>query len=289
MQTARSGIDRFDELVSRQRPIVMGILNVTPDSFYDGGSDSTVDESIERGIALIDAGADIVDVGGESTRPPGADYGSGAATVTEEEELARVAAVIAGISAMRPDTMVSIDTMKPGVARHALSVGATMINDVSAGTFDQSIWDVAAEGRVPCVLMHGLTFGDRRPIEQFSYVDVVEEVHAFLTQRISMARGAGVERVIADVGIGFSKGVDQNLEILRHYERFADLGVPTLLGASRKSFIGRITGGLPVSQRIEGSLATAGHAWERGASILRVHDVGPTVRYIATLRALRKQ
>lgn len=288
MDRARTGIERFDALMAQGLPVVMGILNVTPDSFYDGGRDETIDASIERGVSLIDEGAAIVDVGGESTRPPGMDYGNGAAAVGEEEETTRVGRVIEELARLRPDVMISIDTMKPNVARHALAMGASMINDVSAGSYDSAIWSVVADGHVPYVLMHGYQYGDVRPIEMITYSDVVDEVHAFLQERIAGARQAGVDRIIADIGLGFAKGLDENLTLLRNYDRFADLGVPTLLGASRKSFIGRITGGLPPSQRLEGSLATVGHAWGLGATIFRVHDVAATVRYLATLRALQR-
>lgn len=281
-----TGIERFDALMARQDAVVMGILNVTPDSFFDGGRDGAISESIERGLRMADEGADIIDVGGESTRPPGHDYGIGAMRISEEEEIARVSSVVRELARQRPDVMISIDTMKPEVARHSLKRGAAMINDVSAGSYDDTIWTVAATGNVPYVLMHGHKHGDVRRIDQITYANVVHQVYTFLEERIGMSGNAGVRRIVADVGLGFAKGLEENLALLRSYDRFGALGVPTLLGASRKSFIGRITGGVPPSERLEGSLAVVGHAWSRGAKIFRVHDVAPTVRFLAALAAL---
>lgn len=267
-------------------PLLMGIINVTPDSFSDGGAYLDPADALDQALRLIDEGADIIDIGGESTRPPGTDYGSGAAAISEEEELARVIPVIEAVHAARPDAMISIDTMKPRVARRALEAGAAIINDVSAGSFDREIWNVAAELDVPYVLMHGHDPRNRVPADAVRYDDVVEEVFAFLSERIAGARAAGVGEIIADVGIGFSKGAADNITLLREHRRFLELGVPLLVGASRKSFIGRMLGGLPPEQRLIGTLAAHAAAMLGGASILRVHDVGAAREFFTVFNQL---
>ncbi len=269
-----------------QRPLLMGIVNATPDSFSDGGAHRDAHDAIAHALCLLDEGADIIDIGGESTRPPGADYGAGSAAITLDEELRRVIPVIEGLHRERPDATISIDTMKPEVARQAVAAGARIINDVSAGSYDSSIWSVAGELGVPYILMHGHDPRNRVTADTVRYGDVVEEVFTFLRERIDAARSAGAGEVIADVGIGFAKGAEQNMQLLREHRRFLDLGVPLLVGASRKSFIGRMLGGLPPEERLYGTLAAHAVAAFNGASIVRVHDVRPAREFFTVLARL---
>jgi dihydropteroate synthase len=267
-------------------PRIMGIVNVTPDSFSDGGLYLDAGRGARHAIQLLDEGADIIDIGGESTRPPGNDYGSGSAAISEEEELRRVLPVIERVKAERPDAVISIDTMKAGVARRAAAAGASIINDVSAGRHDESIWSVAAELNLPYILMHGHDPADRRSVDETAYDDVVAEVHEFLRERIALAARAGVRRIIADVGIGFAKGLRENVRLLREHDRFIDLGVPLLVGASRKSFIGRLLGGLPPDERLHGTLAAHAAAALGGATIIRAHDVRAAREFFTVFSAL---
>ncbi len=269
-----------------EMPVLMGIVNVTPDSFSDGGRYLQPKLAIEHALRMLEEGADIVDIGGESTRPPGRDYGVGSRAVEAAEELRRVIPVIEGVRRARPDAVISVDTMKPEVARRAVEAGARIINDVSGGRFDEEIFHVAAESGARYVLMHGHDPSDIRPVDQIGYRDVVEEVFEFLRTRIERARAAGVREVIADVGIGFSKGVGENVALLRRHERFLELGVPLLVGASRKSFVGRLTGLTAPQMRLNGTLAAEAVAVLNGATMLRVHDVAPTREFFAVLQAL---
>lgn len=251
----------------QERPLVMGILNVTPDSFFDGGEWYETDRAINRGHQMIAEGADIVDVGGESTRP-------GAQPVEEGEELRRVLPVVEALSA---HVRVSIDTTKTAVAAAAVSAGATLVNDVSA-----ELWPVAADGGVGWVAMHRKgTPADmqRRP----HYDNVVDEVSSFLAERAQVARAAGVGEVWIDPGIGFGKNVQHNLALLGAVDALADMGYPLLVGTSRKSFLGVISplpdgSPAPVDDRAPASLATATWALARGASMVRVHDVAASVQ-----------
>ena len=245
----------------------MGVLNVTPDSFSDGGLWLDAEAAIAHGLEMVAQGADIVDVGGESTRP-------GAEPVEEVEERRRVIPVI---QALAPRVRVSIDTMKAGVAEAALAAGATVVNDVSA-----SLWPVAAAGRAGWVAMH--MRGEPRTMQQEPiYDDVVAEVKAFLTDRADQAEAAGVSEIWIDPGIGFGKTVEHNLSLLRHLSELVDTGRPVVIGTSRKSFLGRLAAPagqppVPADDRLEGSLATAVWAAVQGAGIVRAHDVEPTVQ-----------
>lgn len=267
-------------------PLLMGIVNVTPDSFSDGGRYLAADNAVEQAIRLLDDGADIIDIGGESTRPPGKSYGAGFEPVSDDMEMERVIPVIERLSRERPGTIISIDTMKATVARAAVSAGARIINDVSAGRHDESIWIVAAEHALPYILMHGHDPADRRPADEFHYNDLVMEVHEFLLERITRVRAAGVESIVADVGIGFAKGALGNITLLREHRRFIDLGVPLLVGPSRKAFIGALLGGLPAGERVNGTLAACAVAASNGASILRVHDVRAVREFLTVFAAL---
>jgi dihydropteroate synthase len=255
-------------LLDLDRPRVMGILNVTPDSFSDGGDFFSPDQAVARAERMVAAGAVIIDVGGESTRP-------GAAAVGVKEELARVIPVIERIRARLPDIVISIDSSKPEVMRAAAAAGATMINDVRALRADGALAAAAALDAAVC-LMHML--GEPRTMQQDPrYVDVVAEVRGFLAERIAACVAAGIarERLVVDPGFGFGKTLEHNLALLRHLGEFRALGVPLLAGLSRKSMIGALTG-RPVGERLYGSIALATLAAWQGASILRVHDVAET-------------
>jgi dihydropteroate synthase len=253
------------------RPLVMGILNVTPDSFSDGGRFLDPAAAVAHGLELFDEGADVVDVGGESTRP-------GAAPVEEAEELARVVPVVEAL-ARSGRGRVSIDTTKPRVAEAAVEAGATLINDVSA-----SLGEVAASWGVGWVAMH--MQGTPRTMQaEPHYDDVVGEVRRFLVEKAEAARAGGVEEVWIDPGIGFGKTQAHNLSLLRHLDALAATGFPVLVGTSRKSFLGALVGGAGPDDRIEGSLATAVWAIHRGAAAVRVHDVRATVQAVALCAA----
>jgi dihydropteroate synthase len=250
-------------------PRVMGIVNVTPDSFADGGEHATTEAAIAHGLALAGEGADILDVGGESTRP-------GAEDVSVEEELRRVVPVIEAL-AQQTALPISIDTSKPEVMRAAVAVGAGMINDVYALRRKGAL-DAAAELGVPVVLMHML--GEPRSMQDAPrYDDVVADVHRFLAERIFAAEMAGIAKknIVVDPGFGFGKTVEHNLLLLAQLERFRELGVPILAGLSRKRTIGALTDRDDPRQRVHGSVAAHLIAAQRGAMLLRVHDVAATL------------
>jgi dihydropteroate synthase len=257
----------YRRLVSLELPYaIMGVINVTPDSFSDGGVFDNELAVIAHARRLIGEGASIIDVGGESTRP-------GAAPVPAAEELARVIPVIEGIRHLGLPVQISIDTMKLAVAEAALDAGASYINDVTAFRHDPDLAGLVADRGVDCCLMHML--GEPRTMQQDPrYDDVVSDVKAFLEERLAAAVAAGVpeERVQLDPGIGFGKTLEHNLELLRRLGEIAAIGRPVVLGTSRKSFIGRITG-RDVAGRVHGTVATCVLGYERGARVFRVHDV----------------
>ena len=266
----------------------MGIVNVTPDSFSDGGRFLDADAAVAHGLALVGAGADLVDVGGESTRP-------GAAAVDEAEELRRVVPVVTRLAA-EAGTPVSIDTTKAVVAAAAIEAGATIVNDVGAGRADEAMFRVVADTGVGYVAMHML--GDPRSMQDAPrYDDVVGEVIAFLRERLDAAQAAGVEHeaLAGDPGIGFGKSVAHNLTLLAHLDALVEvLDVPVLIGTSRKRFLGSVlrdvagVEGAPTpEQRDDGSLATVVWALDAGARVVRVHDVRPAARAVALLEVLR--
>lgn len=252
----------------RSRTYLMGILNVTPDSFAGNGV-MEIESAVARGRVMLAEGADIIDVGGESTRP-------GAISVPLEEELRRVIPVVdrlvEGLGAP-----VSVDTRKAEVARQALRAGAGMVNDVSALGADPQMAAVVAEARVPVVLMH---MGAQPPEQEQADRDIVTEIRVRLAERIeaAVARGIPRERILIDPGFGFGKTVKQNLELLRRLGEFRALGQPLLISTSRKGTIGKVLGGLPVEERVEGTAATVAVAIVQGVDIVRVHDVRVMVR-----------
>jgi dihydropteroate synthase len=241
----------------------MGILNVTPDSFSDGGQFLDRDAAVEHGLAMWRDGAAYVDVGGESTRP-------GAEPVDDETELTRVVPVIAALVA--EGVTVSIDTRHRMVAEQAIAAGASLLNDISS-----TLHGVAATARIPWVAMHMGGTDPRTMQDDPRYGDVVEEVRTHLVQRAAEALAAGVPEVWIDPGIGFGKTGDHNLRLLRHLDRLVDTGHPVLIGTSRKGFLGRLAGGAPADDRLEGTLATCVWAAAAGAKMVRVHDVAPAV------------
>jgi dihydropteroate synthase len=259
-------------------PVIMGVVNVTPDSFSDGGLFLDADAAVEHGRGLAAEGAAILDVGGESTRP-------GAEPVAEEEELRRVLPVVerlAGDGGVR----ISIDTTKSGVARAAIDAGADIVNDVSGFRFDPELPSVIAEAGADCCLMHML--GDPRTMQLHPrYDDVVAEVKAFLEARLAFATGEGIaeERVWLDPGIGFGKTVEHNLELLRRLDEIVAIGRPVVIGTSRKSFLGKLAGGRDEGERLPGTIATNVLALERGATVFRVHDVAQNADALAVAAA----
>jgi len=278
---------RHGRLDLRGRTAVMGILNVTPDSFSDGGRYPDVESAVARGVEMAGQGAAIVDVGGESTRP-------GAAAVSAAEEVDRVLPVIRGLRQRTP-VPISIDTYKAEVARAALDAGADMVNDISALRFDPAMAGLVAREEVPVVLMH---MQGRPRTMQFAprYDDVVREVAAFLRERVAHAVRSGIaaHRVVVDPGIGFGKDLHHNLALLRHLRVLAELGPPVLVGLSRKAFLGRLRE--PEARpeagpagRLEGSLAGAVAAALAGARIVRVHDVTETCRAVRVADAIRAE
>jgi dihydropteroate synthase len=264
--------------VDFRTPVVMGVLNVTPDSFSDGGRYASIDAAIRHGVRMVEEGAGIIDVGGESTRP-------GAADVSAEDEIARVVPVIAALCA-RISVPISIDTSKPTVMRAAVGAGASMINDVRALTEAGAVEAAAASDAAIC-LMH--MQGEPRSMQSNpTYANVVAEVRGFLDSRLRACIAAGIaaERIVIDPGIGFGKRIQHNLDLLAHLPALIALGRPVLVGVSRKSMLQTLLN-RPVDERLAGSLAVGTAAVLAGAHILRVHDVAETVDAVKVAAALR--
>ena len=267
--------------LSLDRPRIMGIVNVTPDSFSDGGLLGTSVAAIAHALRLAAEGADILDIGGESTRP-------GSLPITVEEELRRVIPVIEGL-ASKTTALISIDTRKAEVMRRALAAGAHIINGVAALTYEPACMEVAAASGAPVVLMHAQ--GDPRTMQQAPrYDDCLLDVYDWLAARINACVAAGIDRsrLVVDPGIGFGKTLDHNLELLAGLSIFHGLGVPILLGASRKSFIGALTGEKVASKRVAGSIAAALQGAAQGVQILRVHDVAETRQALTVWEAMQR-
>jgi dihydropteroate synthase len=263
------------------RPVlVMGIINVTPDSFSDGGQFANTDAAVAHALKLVEHGAEILDIGGESTRP-------GAASVSEAEELARVLPVIENLAG-RVTIPLSIDTMKPAVARVALEAGASIVNDVSANRAEDAMWRTVAEFNAGYVCMH-MQGNPRNMQARPTYVDVSAEVGDFFRDRLTRLNNVGVtsEQVVFDPGIGFGKTMEHNLQLLAGLRAFTKLGRPLLVGVSRKSFIGALTGATE-TERLPGSLACATLAVQSGVQFIRAHDVRETVQAVRVTEAILK-
>jgi dihydropteroate synthase len=261
-------------------PVLVGVLNVTPDSFSDGGEFLDPEVAVARAATMLDEGARIIDVGGESTRP-------GSDPVPPEEEARRVVPVIREILTERPEAIVSIDTHRAGTAGAALEAGARVVNDVTALRGDPRMAALVADVRCPVILMHML--GEPKTMQRDPrYGDVVREVRDFLAARAEHAVAAGVkeENIILDPGIGFGKTPEHNLALLKHLDSLVELGSPVLVGASRKSFIGKITGAEEARERVPGTVAANVLAYERGATFFRVHDVRANREALAVARAI---
>ena len=254
-----------------EKTLVMGILNVTPDSFSDGGKYNFVENAVKRAEVMTAQGADIIDIGGESTRP-------GHEQVSIKEEISRVVPVIKAIKE-RLDVTISIDTYKSAVAESALAAGADIINDIWGAKYDPAIAEMAAKYEVPIILMHNRN--------DTAYTDFWTDVKLDMEESVRIAVAAGVrkEKIWLDPGIGFGKTTGQNIEMMQLLDQFAELGYPVLLGTSRKSMIGKVLD-LPVSERLEGSLATACYGALKGCAIVRVHDVKETVRALRMMDIL---
>ncbi len=271
--------DRIHAAIADGQVLVMGILNVTPDSFSDGGHFDAPERALVHAREIAAQGADLIDIGGESTRP-------GAEPVSAEAEIARVVPIIEAITA-ELDVPVSIDTMKPEVMRAAVEAGAAMINDVSALRTPGAL-ETAGGLKVPVCLMHML--GEPRTMQQQPlYDNVVEDLLRFFRERIDACTAAGIDEnlLVLDPGFGFGKTLQHNLSLLAGLERFGTLGLPILAGISRKSMLGRITGRESTDERLPASIAAALIAAERGAGIVRVHDVAETVDALKVLHAVR--
>jgi len=261
------------------RTLVMGVLNVTPDSFYDGGQHHALDDAVAHGLSMVEEGADIIDVGGESTRP----YSD---LLPLDEELKRVMPVIEALS-KKISLPISIDTYKSEVAVRALEAGAAMVNDISALRFDPAVGNVVASKGVPIVLMH--MRGEPRNMQVSPvYDDLLGEIVAFLSRAAEKAASMGIKKdlIIIDPGIGFGKSFDDNLMILRELGRFSSLGYPLLVGTSNKSFIGHVLG-LPVESRDTGTMATIAAAVMNGAHIIRAHNVRAAKETVAMIDAIK--
>ncbi|OIJ14440.1 dihydropteroate synthase [Anaerobacillus arseniciselenatis] len=257
-----------------KKTLIMGILNITPDSFSDGGKFNDLDGAVNRAIQMVEEGADIIDIGGESTRP-------GAETVNEEEELERVLPIIQAVSNV-VNVPISIDTYKHEVAKQALEAGASIINDVWGAKANPEIADVAANYNVPIVLTHNRKNRD--------YNDLISDVLSDLGESISICERAGVDqaKIILDPGIGFAKTYEQNILVLQHLDKIVELGFPVLLGTSRKSMIGAALD-LPAEERLEGTQATVCYGIMKGCQMMRVHDVLQISRTAQMMDALKER
>ena len=265
-------------------PVVMGIVNVTPDSFSDGGQFFSASAALAHAAKLVAEGAEILDIGGESTRPQHAE------PVPVDEELRRVLPVVRAIATERPETIISVDTVKAAVAEAAIEAGAHIVNDVSGLTLDAGIAGVCAAGGVGVVIMHSRgNVTDMATYAHAGYANFLEEMLDELHDRVKAAERAGIERerIAVDPGIGFSKRGEHSLLALACLERLVAWGYPVVVGASRKRFIGQLTGNTEPVRRVWGSVGAAVAAYERGARVLRVHDVGPTRQALDVVAAVR--
>ena len=261
------------------RTYIMGILNVSPDSFSDDGHFSDPEDAVRHALEMIEQGADFIDVGGESTRP-------GSEPVPFDEELRRVIPVIENLAKLT-DIPISIDTYKSTIADRALDVGAVIVNDISGFHFDSIIADIIAKHNASAVIMH-IKGTPKTMQENPQYDDIVEDICDYLHESINLAERKGIEQMIIDPGIGFGKTIEHNLEIIRRLKEFQRLGYPILVGPSRKSFIGKILD-LPVGERLEGTAAAVAASIMKGADIVRVHDVKQMKRVVTVVDAIVKR
>ncbi len=260
--------------------LVMGILNVTPDSFSDGGLFYNTDEAVSHALQLIEDGIDIIDIGGESTRP-------GAEKISEEEEIQRTIPVVKQIRELSSEIIISIDTTKPIVAQKAIQYGANIINDISGFSFDNKMIDVVRESKVPVIIMH--MQGEPSNMQNNPvYDDLIIDISSFFKSKIKLAIDAGIkkEQIILDPGIGFGKTVSDNFQLINQLNEFCKLGLPIMIGPSRKSFIGT-TLDLPVDDRLEGTAAAVAVGVMNGARIVRVHDVKEIKRVVTIVEKIR--
>ncbi len=275
---------RIYDLSSRTH--IMGVLNVTPDSFSDGGRYLSPGSAVEHAIRMVEEGADFLDIGGESTRPKGRAYGDGAEPISVDEELKRIIPVIEKVASLT-DIPISVDTYKSGVAREAMAAGAVVVNDISGFHADPAMPDVVAGAGASAVLMH--IRGTPKTMQQNpEYVDLFGEIRDYLSEGLSLGQRAGIRQMMIDPGIGFGKTLVHNLRLIAGLSLFASLGYPLLVGTSRKSFIGNILN-LPIEERLEGTLASVVAAVFRGANILRVHDVKSVKRAAQVADAIRQE
>ena len=274
-------IGPVDFNMEQEGALIMGILNVTPDSFYDGGQYFKKGDAFKRADEIIEQGAHIIDVGGMSTRP-------GSKPVSLDEELSRTIPVIEHVAKNFKKTTISIDTCRSEVAKRAIDAGAAIINDISGLSADNKMMELAFQSKSSIIIMH-MQGNPENMQENPTYSDVVDEVYDYLCERTLKSVEAGIEKekIIVDPGIGFGKKVEHNLEILSRFCEFNEMGYPVLAGVSRKFFIGNLLGGLPAEERLEGSIAAAVYAFLSGASILRVHDIKETLRAIKIAQAIR--
>lgn len=269
-------------VLSYEKMCVMGILNITPDSFYEGSRVPLLDDVLTRAGLMLEHGAQILDIGGESTRP-------GSDSVDGQEERRRVLPVIEALRKAYPEAVLSVDTYRADTAEAAIAAGADIINDISAMEADERMLEVAVRTKAPIILMH--MRGTPKNMQQnCQYQDVVQEVAVYLAKRAQLLRerGVGVDKIILDPGIGFAKDVEQNLRLMRDLKVLTSFDYPVLLAASRKSTIGAVLGGVPAAERLEGTIATSLQAVYAGAQMVRVHDVQANVRAIRMLEGILK-
>lgn len=268
---------------------ILGVLNVTPDSFSDGGQYMAVEDAVRRALAMRDAGADVIDIGGESTRPSGREYGSGAAKVARQAEIDRVVPVVERLHDEDPELLLSVDTYKPEVAAAALKAGAHIVNDITGLRIHPETADVAAEHNAPLIVMHSMGRPGAMPHDA-SYENVMEAVRNGLAQAVERATAAGVQDIVVDPGFGFAKSHADNLRLIRDLDALALLERPVLIGVSRKSSIGAALGAsshpAPVDQRLYGSIAATVMAVQRGARLVRTHDVDATAQALRVADAV---
>ena len=260
---------------------IMGILNATDNSFYPNSRVGSVENAVNRAMKMIEDGVDILDIGGESTRP-------GSDPVSVEEEIDRVVPVIKGIREKNKDILISVDTYRSQTAEEAIKAGADIINDISAMTFDENMADIAKKYNVPIILMH-IKGTPKNMQKDPHYDDVVKEVGEFFKERIEYAKSKGIkeEKIILDPGIGFGKNFEHNMELIRKIDSFFEFDLPILLAVSRKSSIGEALGGLPVDERLEGTIAISCYAAMKDVDMIRVHDVLENKRAIKMIEVLK--